>query len=160
MNNKKKPSKIRQRINQIYEENELAALESNRNRARSFSVGSANGGIVEVSMRGEFANLWYIMQPVEAIEFIGQLAAATGVEIAMRPRNDFSSWRSWDTSLPDEVAWLGAAPWQLGEERRSAIEAAKSKNIKSLPDSESGKELNSESESENENEDGKEHKSE
>ncbi len=161
MTSKKKPSKIRERIHQIYEENELASLESNRDRARSFSIGSATGGIVEVSMRGDFSNLWYHMQPVEAIEFINQLAAATGVEIAMRPRNDFSSWRSWDTSIPNEIVWLGAAPWQLNEEKKTAIQAAKEKNIKSLPadpDCESKSELKTNTESESDKEDDKANK--
>jgi hypothetical protein len=128
----KKVSKTRQKIHEIYEENELAGLKQIQTRARSLSVGTAGGGIIEVNLRGDFSNLWYQMQPTEAIEVIGQLAAAAGVEIAMRPRNDFASWRSWDTSLPASVAWMGAAPWQLSEEQRLELEAAKAKNIKAI----------------------------
>jgi hypothetical protein len=128
----KKLSKTRQKINDLCEENEYASIKQNQTRARSLSVGTAGGGIVELNMRGDYGNLWYQMQPTEAIEIIGQLAAAVGVEIAMRPRQDFSSWRSWDTSLPPSVAWMGAAPWQLTEEARMELEAAKAKNIKAI----------------------------
>ena len=129
---RKKISKTREEINRVYEENELAALKETQSRANSFTVGTTTGGIIELGMRGNFSSLWYLLQPVEAIEIIGQLAAASGVEIAMRPRNDFAAWRSWDTSIPDDVAWLGTAPWQLGEDRRTAIEAARKKNIKAI----------------------------
>ena len=128
----KKVSKTRQKIHQLYEENELASVKATQTRARAISVGTAGGGILEINMRGDVANLWYQMQPTEAVELIGQIAAAVGVEIAMRPRQDFSSWRSWDTSLPSSIAWIGAAPWQLTPEQRAELEEAKSKNIKSI----------------------------
>ena len=86
-------------------------------------------------MRGDHANLWYLLQPVEAVEIIQQLAASAGLEIAIRPRQDFASWRSWDTSLPGSVHWMGAAPWQLGEQQRAELEAAKAKNIKAIEES-------------------------
>lgn len=107
-----KNSKIRKKINQIYEENELANLETNKNRARSFTVGTAFGGIIEVSMRGDYSNLWCILQPVEAVEFIEQLAAAAGLQVALRPKQDFSSWRGWEIDADDKY-WVGAARWQL-----------------------------------------------
>jgi len=128
----KKVSKTRQKIHEIYEENELASVKANQTRARSLSVGTAGGGVIELNMRGDFSNLWYQLQPTEAIEIIGQLASAAGIDIAMRPKQDFSAWRSWDTSLPGSVSWLGAAPWQLSDESRAEIEAAKAKNIKSI----------------------------
>jgi hypothetical protein len=127
-----KVSKIRQKINDLCEENEYANIKQNQTRARSLSVGTAGGGIIELNMRGDYGNLWYQMQPTEAIEIIGQIAAASGVEIAIRPKQDFSSWRSWDTSLPPSVAWMGAAPWQLTEDQRLELEAAKVKNIKAI----------------------------
>jgi hypothetical protein len=126
----KKLSKTRQQIHQLYEENELAALKQNQSRGRSLTVGTAGGGIIELCIRADFSSLWYQLPPTEAIELIGQLAAASGVDIAMRPKQDFSSWRSWDTSLPESVAWMGAAPWQLTEEQRLELEAVKAKNLK------------------------------
>ncbi len=131
----RKVSKTRQRIQEIYEQNELASLEQNKTRARSLTIGATSGGVIEVSMRGDYSNLWYLLQPVEAVEIINQLAAAAGVEVAMRPRNDFASWRSWDTSLPPSVHWMGTAPWQLDEEARQQLEAAKAKNIKAIEES-------------------------
>lgn len=128
----KKTSKIRQQINNIYEENELAGIKQNQSRGRSLSVGTAGGGVIELNIRGDFANLWYQMQPTEAIEVIGQLAAAAGVEIAMRPRQDFAAWRSWDTAIPGSVAWMGAAPWQLSDEDRALLGEIKAKNIKAI----------------------------
>ena len=131
----KKVSKTRQQIHELYEENELANLKQAQTRARSFTVGTTTGGIIEVGMRGDFANLWYLLQPVEAVEIINQLAAAAGLEIAMRPKQDFSTWRGWDTSLPPSVHWVGAAPWQLTEEQRAELEAVKAKNIKAIEQS-------------------------
>ena len=128
----RKVTKARKQIHDLYEQNELANLKANQTRARSLTIGTATGGIIEVGMRGDFSSLWYLLQPTEAVEIIGQLAAAAGIEIAMRPRQDFASWRSWDTSMPPSVAWMGAAPWQLSDEARAELEAAKAKNIKSI----------------------------
>ena len=135
----KKISKTRQEIHALYEANELADLKQRQTRARSFSVGTAGGGVIELNMRGDFANLWYQMQPTEAIEIIGQLAAASGIEIAMRPRQDFASWRSWDATLPASVTWMGAAPWQLSEEDRELLAEHKAKNIKAIEASDESK---------------------
>jgi len=110
---KKEPSELRKKIHQMHEENEYNSLLQNRNRARSITVGTCFGGIVEVSMRGDFAAMYTPLQPVEAVEFLEQLAAACGLEIAMRPKQDFSTWRAWD----DENAgyWKGAADWQVNQ---------------------------------------------
>jgi G:T/U-mismatch repair DNA glycosylase len=132
----KKVSSTRKKINELYEENELANLKQTQTRARSFTIGTTTGGIIEVALRGDFANLWYLLQPVEAVEVINQLAAAAGLEIAMRPRQDFATWRGWDTSLPPSVHWMGAAPWQLTDEQRAELEAVKAKNIKAIQQSE------------------------
>lgn len=138
----KKVSSTRKKIHQLYEENELANLESNKTRARSFSVGTTTGGIIEISLRGDYGHLWYLLQPVEAVEMIHQLAAAAGLEIAMRPRQDFATWRGWDTETPSGTFWVGAAPWQLTEEERLKIEAAKMKNIKAIESTKDEGELN------------------
>lgn len=116
--NKEKESKIRKKINKFYEENELANLESNKNRARSFTVGTAFGGILEVSMRSDYNHMWCILQPVEAVEFIEQLAAAAGLQVALRPKQDFSSWRGWNVET-DNKYWVGAAHWQIGNDDSS-----------------------------------------
>jgi hypothetical protein len=134
----KKLSKTRQKIHEIYEQNELANLLENQTRARSLTIGTATGGIIEVGMRGDHSHLWYLLQPTEAVEIIGQIAAAAGLEIAMRPRQDFASWRSWDTSLPECVQWIGSAPWQLSDEDKQLLQEVKAKNIKAIsPENES-----------------------
>lgn len=112
MVNKKKESKFRQKINEIYEQNELANLESNKNRARSITVGTAFGGAVEISMRGDYHNLWTVLQPVEVVEIIEQLASGVGLEIAIRPRQDFATWRGWNVDSENRY-WAGAAEWQI-----------------------------------------------
>jgi hypothetical protein len=66
------------------------------NRARSVCVGTAFGGVTEISMRcDDGRTIWALMQPVEAIELIHQLAANVGCHINLQPRRDFSSWRDW-----------------------------------------------------------------
>ncbi len=65
-------------------------------RARSVTVGTAFGGVTELAMRSSNgSHLWCIMQPVEVIEMIHQLAANIGCHIHIQPRKDFSSWRDW-----------------------------------------------------------------
>lgn len=128
----KKSSETRQKIQEIYEENELAALEQTKTRGRSITIGNAGGGIIEICIRGDYATLWHQLPPTEVVELIGQLAAASGVEVAMRPKNDFSTWRSWDPTLPASVTWMGAAPYQLSESDKALLAATKEKNIKPI----------------------------
>ena len=118
---KEKPSEMRQKIHDLCEENEYYSMKQSRNRARSITVGTAFGGVVEVNMRSDAASVYAQMQPTEAIELIEQLAAGVGIEIAMRPKQNFASWRGWEevigNNVPmDRIAWKGAAAWQLGSE--------------------------------------------
>jgi len=131
----KKISKTRQKIHDVYEENEYAALKQNQSRARSLAVGTTTGGIIEVSMRSDFSTLWYSLHPVEAVEIIEQLAAAAGLQVAMRPKQDFTSWRSWDTTIPGCAHWLGAAPWQLSDDQREYLGEVRAKNVQAIEES-------------------------
>jgi hypothetical protein len=131
----KKISRTRQKIHDVYEENEYASLKQNQTRARSLTVGTTTGGIIEVGMRGDLANLWYLLHPVEAVEIIEQLAAAAGLQVAMRPKQDFTSWRSWDTTIPGCTHWVGAAPWQLSDEQREYLTEVRAKNIQAIEES-------------------------
>lgn len=98
-----KSDEIKKRLEELEEEKKLYLMErdfrstkSNDNRARSVTVGTAFGGSTEVSMRGDAGgSLWALLQPVEVIELIHQLAASAGCHIAIKPRDDFSSWREW-----------------------------------------------------------------
>jgi hypothetical protein len=156
----KKVSKMRQKIQEAYEESEYANLKQSQTRASSFSVGTSGGGIIEVSMRGDFSNLWYLLHPVEAVEIIEQLAAAAGLQVALRSKQDFSSWRSWDTTIPGAAHWIGAAPWQLNDADRNYLTEMKEKNIKAIEQSKeeikslegSKKEIKSSSKEKNESE--------
>ena len=112
---------MRKKIHELCEENEYYSMKQNRNRARSITVGTAFGGVVEVNMRSDAASVYAQMQPTEAIELIEQLAAGVGVEIAMRPKQNFSSWRGWEEVIGqriplDRIAWKGAATWQIDSE--------------------------------------------
>jgi hypothetical protein len=131
----KKISETRQKIHDLYEENEYASLKQNQSRARALTIGNTTGGIIEVSMRGDFSHLWYSLHPVEAVEIIEQLAAAAGLQVAMRPKQDFTSWRSWDTTIPGSAHWLGAAPWQLPDEEREYLGKVRAKNVQAIEES-------------------------
>jgi hypothetical protein len=87
---------MRKKFRAIEERLAVENLESNLTRARSITVGTAFGGTSEISMRANNGSTIYcIMQPVEIIELIHQLAANTGCHIQLTPRRDFASWRDW-----------------------------------------------------------------
>ena len=109
----KKESEIRKKINEMAEENEYYNLQQNKNRARSITCGTAFGGTIEVNMRGDHHSMWCSMTPVEALEFAEQMAAACGVQVALRPKDDFSAWRGWDLENTEYSHFKGAAPWQV-----------------------------------------------
>ena len=112
-------SSIKERLAQIELEQKLheaeqsfRTLKSNAQRARSVTVGTAFGGVVEIALRGDSGDaLWCLLQPVEAIELINQLAAGIGCHIAIKPREDFSSWRGWSLSEAERLTLNGHAPF-------------------------------------------------
>jgi hypothetical protein len=132
---KEEVSKIRQEIQKLHEENELAALKSARDRARSISVGGTSGGLLEISLRGDFGSLYYIANPVEAVELIESIAAAAGLEIAKRPKQDFTAWRSWDLEQPQSTHWKGAAPWQINDKEKKKLAKFEEQKYGILPTS-------------------------
>ncbi len=111
----KKESEIRKKINAMAEENEYLNLQQNKNRARSITCGTSFGGTIEVNMRGDHHSMWCSMTPVEALEFAEQLAAACGVQVALRPKDDFSAWRGWDVENTDFTHLKGSAPFQQAQ---------------------------------------------
>lgn len=91
---------------------DLENRESNLNRARSITVGTAFGGTTEIMMRSDGGrHLWCLMQPCEVVEFIHQLAANIGCNIALKPRNDFASWRDWRVSEAEKKHLNGHVPF-------------------------------------------------
>lgn len=107
-----KPAELKKRIAEFEAKQQVANLESNLNRARSVTVGTAFGGTTEISMRGEGGlSIWCVMQPVEVIELIHQLAANAGCHISIKPRDDFSSWREWRVSEAEKKHLNGHPPF-------------------------------------------------
>lgn len=107
-------------------------------RARSVTVGTSFGGTSELTMRGDGdKRLWCVMQPVEVIELIHQLAANVGCNAELTPRKDFSSWRDWRVSEAEKKHLNGHPPFvndmavfqQLGASGYNEEEAQKIMNI-------------------------------
>lgn len=145
-------SELRQKIQEAYEQNEYDSILSTRNRARSITVGTAFGGVCEVTLRSENNFLYAQIQPTEVVELIEQLAAGIGVEIAMRPKQNFASWRGWEEVIDqrigwDKIAWKGAAIWQIDgnkieENAQKKLNAGK--EIKALPEAKEEKKIETE----------------
>ena len=97
------PSELRKLIQEAYEQNELDSVLSIRNRARSITVGTAFGGVCEITLRSENTFLYAQMQPTEVVEIIEQLAAGIGLDIALRPKQNFASWRGWEEVIDQRI---------------------------------------------------------
>lgn len=111
-----KPNKAHQkRMQELEEDLQFNSMKSNINRARSITVGTAFGGIIEISLRTDTNFFYAQLQPTEAVEIIEQLASACGLQLALRPKQDFSSWRGWELTEESDirVLWKGGSPWQL-----------------------------------------------
>lgn len=102
----------KQSLNKLRQQQEIENFESSLNRARSVTVGTCFGGTTELMMRANNGSvLWCVMQPVEVIELIHQLAANVGCHIAVKPRDDFSSWREWRVSQAEKEHLNGHPPF-------------------------------------------------
>jgi len=85
----------------------LKAKDGDYSRARSYTIGSTGGGSVEITLRGLDSNiLFYILQPVEVSELIHTLAASIGCYAALKPREDFASFRNWHLSKQERERLL------------------------------------------------------
>jgi hypothetical protein len=103
--------KLKKEIQKIDEQIIADSRKGDVSRARSFTVGTAFGGITEVGMRtNDGTYVWTPMQPVETIEFIHQLAANVGCHIQLVPRKDFSSWRDWKYTEAELAHYRGVQP--------------------------------------------------
>jgi hypothetical protein len=99
-------------MTKIKKEEMLNQLKENQTRARSIAVGTAFGGITEITMRGNSGNFLYcLMQPVEVTELIHQLAANIGCHLHLQPRRDFSSWRDWKYTEAELEHYRGVQPF-------------------------------------------------
>lgn len=103
---------IQRKLDEIQAKQDIQNFESSLNRARSVTVGTCFGGTTELMMRGNDGSvLWCAMQPVEVVELIHQLAANVGCHIALKPRDDFSSWREWRISEAEKEHLGGFPPF-------------------------------------------------
>lgn len=108
---KKRLEEIKEEKELLMAEFDLKSIKSNTSRARSVTVGTAFGGVTEVSMRGDAGDiLWCLLQPVEVTELIHQLAGNIGCHINIQPRKDFASWRQWKEPSPEEQLHLQGHP--------------------------------------------------
>jgi hypothetical protein len=100
------------KLDAILAKQDVANFESSLTRARAVTLGTAFGGITEISMRShEGYVVWSPLQPVEVIELIHQLAANVGCHIHIQPRDDFSSWREWRVSEAEKKHLNGHVPF-------------------------------------------------
>lgn len=105
-------SKLQKIIQKSEEERAARDVLASQTRARSVNVGTCFGGTTELSMRlDNGVSVWSPMQPVEVVELIHQLAANIGCHIALKPRDDFSSWREWRVSEAEKKHLNGHAPF-------------------------------------------------
>jgi hypothetical protein len=106
-----KPSEVKKKLDAIRAQQDINRFQSELNRARSVTIGTAFGGTTELSLRADGGQtIWCLMQPVEVIELIHQLSANVGCHIQLKPRNDFSSWREWRVSEAEKQHLDGHAP--------------------------------------------------
>lgn len=93
-----KKAELNKKLQELLAEQDLANFQGDRNRARSISVGNAGGGVTEITLRRTNGDTtWCLLQPVEVIELVHQLAANVGCHINLKPREDFASWRGWNS---------------------------------------------------------------
>lgn len=80
-------------------------------RARAISIGTAFGGTTDLMMRRSDGTVtWAHLQPVEVVELIHQLSANIGCHVAIKPREDFSSWRAWRKPTQEQLEHLNGFP--------------------------------------------------
>jgi hypothetical protein len=127
-----KKAEFQKRVKDFEAEFDLRNRENELNRARSITVGTALGGSTEIMMRGNSGFMWLILQPVEVVELINQMAAGIGCHIAIKPRKDFASWRGWELDAPWNVSGNGWPPF-ADEITPHAHRAAKPPSLEEQP---------------------------
>lgn len=129
-----------EKLRKLEEENQYQGMLMTRERARSVTVGNCGNGMIEIGMRSDFGSLWTLLQPVEAVELLEQIAAACGVEVATRPKQNFSAWRQWENNDEKTSMLKGASPWEVMQQVHSVgvrdmtlkLDLEKEKRIKAL----------------------------
>lgn len=115
---------LKKKLKEADEQMSAISRDGDMRRARSVLVGTAFGGTTEISLRNMDGSVtWALLQPVEAIELIHQLAATVGCHINLQPRDDFSSWREWRVSEAEKKHLNGHPPFanELPLDRRHSL---------------------------------------
>ena len=107
-----KKTTTQKQIDELLKLQSLQNCSAESTRARSITVGTAFGGVTEVSMRRpDGQSIWCVLQPVETIELLHQLAANAGCHISVKPRDDFASWRNWRITEAEKLHLQGHPPF-------------------------------------------------
>lgn len=104
-------AKVQRALRNVQVQLEIKNAEAVLNRASSVVVGTAFNGVTEVSMRVHDRVTWAVLQPVEVVELIHQLAANIGCHINLQARKDFASWRDWRVTEEDKKHLNGHVPF-------------------------------------------------
>lgn len=101
-----------EKLAELHREESLRSKQADKYRAQSVNIGTSGGGTTEIILRGVNGDyLWGVYHPAEVTEIIHQLAASIGCHIAIKPREDFASYREWKQPTEEDYAWLnGWAP--------------------------------------------------
>jgi len=122
MNEIKFSKEYLKKIKSIDEKLMTDSREGDQDRARSITVGTAFGGTAELSMRrNDGRTTWVLLQPVEVIELIHQLAANVGCHIQLKPRQDFASWRGWVSNNDNAIGFDDSTMKTLAVEEEKPI---------------------------------------
>ena len=101
----------RRKLEEIDAAKQILDRKASASRAMSITVGTAFGGTSEVGMRAmDGSMLWCLLQPVEVVELIHQLAANVGCTADLKPRRDFAAWRNWRVTEEEQLRLNGWAP--------------------------------------------------
>ena len=121
---KRRNLELEERLAEIEREMVLESRLGELNRARSVAIGTAFGGTTEITMRcNDGRTIWAHLQPVEVTEMIHQMAGNIGCHIALKPRDDFATWRQWDEDKQLIGQWPPFANDMANHSERAAIMA-------------------------------------
>ena len=122
MNEIKFSKEYLKKLKSIDEKLMAESREGDLDRARSITVGTAFGGTAELSMRrNDGRTTWVLLQPVEVIELIHQLAANVGCHIQLKPRQDFASWRGWVSNSDNAIGFNDPSLKTLAVEEKNPM---------------------------------------
>ena len=105
---------VQKKLQELVDDNHLEvqkrAFGQEKFRAQSITIGKIGYGATEVILRApDGSYLFYILQPVEVIELLEQLAVNVGCSVEVKPRKDFASYREWAGEEKKPAPTIGVA---------------------------------------------------